>query len=122
MYGNTPKQGRPVCCSNNSGPPLNRRRSPRKRLMMNPRTRSRSSSSKSVKVPTIEANTPPRSMSATSTARLPMAFAKGRLTISRSLRFNSTALPAPSIKTTSNLCARRLKLSRASLKKNGFCS
>ena len=63
-YGNTPKHGLPVRCCSRSTPLENSVGSPRKRFTTNERTSARSFSSSSAKVPTIDAKTPPRSISA----------------------------------------------------------
>ena len=65
-HGNTPKQCDAVCCSSMRTPSSNSDMSPRNLLTAKPRKSARSSGRSRPTVPMIEANTPPRSMSATS--------------------------------------------------------
>ena len=95
-HGITPSTGRPVWRSSHWRPSSNNSRRPRKRLISRPRMRGRSTGRSKDKVPTICANTPPRSMSATSKQRARRYWANRRLVRSRAWRLTSTGLPAPS--------------------------
>ena len=66
-HGSTPSTGRPVSRSSVSRPGRSRPTSPRNLLTTNPATSAWSSASSSASVPCMAANTPPRSMSPTST-------------------------------------------------------
>ena len=101
IHGTTPRTGRLRRFSMKSTPGENRPRSPRNLFTMNPATRPRSADSSSSIVPTSEAKTPPRSMSATRMTGAETARATRMLTISVAFRFTSTGLPAPSITTRS---------------------
>ena len=70
-------------------------------VLLKPTGESRSSLGNNATVPYNEANTPPRSMSPTSSAGAPMRRASGRFTMSCSRRLISAAPPAPSKMTTS---------------------
>ena len=70
--------------------------------MMNPEISRWSSASSNATVPWKAANTPPRSMSPTTTTGIPSGRAKPMLTRSPSRRLISAGDPAPSQTTTSN--------------------
>ena len=84
-----------------SMPGWSRPRSPRNLLTTNPATRSWSALSSRATVPNMAANTPPRSMSPTTTVGSRPCRASPRLTKSVSRRLISAGLPAPSQTTTS---------------------
>ncbi|MNT47231.1 hypothetical protein D3C72_1839280 [compost metagenome] len=109
----------PVRCSSQSSPGCRIARSPRNLLMMKPLIRLRSCSSSSSSVPTMEANTPPLSMSATRMTGASAHSASRILTISRSLRLISAGLPAPSITTMSYSDLRRSSASRTIVSATG---
>ncbi len=94
-------------------PSSNRDASPRKRFTTIPSTRCRSPGGIRSRVPATWANTPPRSMSATSRMPASKTRAGRRFTKSRAMRFSSTGLPAPSSTITRCLEARRPSAARA---------
>ena len=100
-YGITPRTCFPVRSSNTESPGFKISTSPRNLLMTNPLTISRSCSSRSARVPTSCANTPPRSMSPTRRTGAFTICASPILTISSCFRLISAGLPAPSITTIS---------------------
>ena len=75
--------------------------SPRNLLMAKPRNSARSSAVSRPTVPMTEANTPPRSISATRSHGARIRVTSPRLTRSYRRRFSSLTLPAPSITTAS---------------------
>ena len=95
-HGITPSTGTPVCASSHWRPLSNNSRRPRNRFIKIPAIRGRSTGRSRARVPTTWANTPPRSMSATSRHRARRYWAKRRFVRSRDCRFTSTGLPAPS--------------------------
>ena len=77
-YGMTPKTGSPVRDSTTSRPGRSRSTSPRNLLTIHPARAPRSSSSSNAHDPYIDASTPPRSMSPTTTTGSPAARANPR--------------------------------------------
>ena len=77
--GTTPSTGTPVRRSSSAQASPSSDGSPRKRLITNPRTHARRSSGSSAHVPNSEANTPPRSMSPTTTDRQPGRRGQGHV-------------------------------------------
>ena len=82
-------------------PSAKRAGSPRKRLTMKPFIRAASAGSRTARVPTRLAMTPPRSMSPMRTTGMSVARAKPMLAMSLARRLISEALPAPSMRTRS---------------------
>ena len=82
--------------------------------------RAASLSGSSAMVPTMEAMTPPRSMSPTSSTGTSAASAKPMLAMSPSRRLTSAGLPAPSTSTRSASADRRAKLSSTAGSSCGF--
>ena len=102
INGTIPRTGLEVFRSKKSTTGKSKFTSPRNLLMTRPLTKSRSSSSKSSKVPTNDAKAPPRSISATKITGALRYFATRMLTISLALRLTSAGEPAPSIMSVSN--------------------
>ncbi|CAI8397183.1 MAG: Uncharacterised protein [Synechococcus sp. MIT S9220] len=95
-HGITPRTGMPVLVSSQRRPSSKSSRLPRNRLTSSPRISRRSSGFINWRVPMIWANTPPRSISATSRQLACRYLARRRLVRSRACRLTSTGLPAPS--------------------------
>ncbi len=106
VQGTTPTTGMPTFSSIIRSPGSSMRTSPRNLLMIMPLMRARSSGSSSMMVPYSDANTPPRSMSPTSSTGASAASAIHMLTRSPSFRLISAGLPAPSITTASYFDSR----------------
>ena len=106
-YGTTPQTGIPVLSSNIVSPGFRIPLSPRNLLMIVPLTRILSCSSRSSIVPTICANTPPRSISPARRTGASTISASPILTISFCFRLISAGLPAPSITITSYCSSNR---------------
>ena len=96
-YGTTPTTCLPVRFWRNSMPGSRRALSPLNLFMMRPLILSLSLYSRSSSVPTMEAKTPPLSMSPIRRTGLSTASAMPMLAMSFSRRFTSAGLPAPSI-------------------------
>ena len=107
MKGTSPATGTPHFSRSISSPSSKSVGSPRNLFTTVAFTICRSSSSKSIMVPTSWAKTPPRSMSPTSRTGAFASFAIPMLTMSSRLRLSSTGLPAPSMTMTSKSAARR---------------
>ena len=110
-HGMTPRQGQPARRSMSRTPSSKRAGSPRNLLIAKLLTIAASAGSRTARVPTTEAMTPPRSMSARRHTGTCACRAKPMFAMSRSRRFVSAALPAPSTITSSNAPASRSKLS-----------
>ena len=109
--GTTPRQGQPVWRSMSRTPSSKSAGSPRNLLITKLLTIAASAESRTTRVPTTEAMTPPRSMSARRQTGTPARRANPMLAMSRARRFVSAALPAPSTTTRSKAPASRSKLS-----------
>ena len=107
MKGMSPATGTPHFSRRMASPSSKSVASPRNLFTTVAFTMARSSSSSSIIVPTSCANTPPRSMSPTSSTGDLAIFAMPMLTMSSRLRLSSTGLPAPSMTMTSKSAARR---------------
>ena len=119
--GSTPSTGRPVRPVSIRSPGASRPGSPRNLLMTNPLIRAWSAGCSKASVPYRAANTPPRSMSPTTTTGSPAARASPMLAMSVSRRLISAGLPAPSQMTTSYSALRSSRLSRAILSRSPEC-
>ena len=95
-YGMTPMTGIPVYSSSHFIPFSSISIIPLNLLIIIPFTSFRSSSSSNARVPTMDAKTPPRSISATRNTSALSIFATRMLAISRSFKLISAGLPAPS--------------------------
>ncbi len=120
--GRVPSTGRPVSSRSISSPGASSRASPRNLLTNQPATCRWSSADSSASVPYIAANTPPRSMSPTTTTGRPAAVARPMLAMSRSRRLISAGEPAPSQTTTSKRARRSARHSRARSSSSGLRS
>ena len=120
--GSTPTVGTRQRRSSSSRPGARRAGSPRNLLITNPRTSLRYSRGSSSTVPYSEANTPPLSMSPTTTAGRRASAATRRLTMSWSSRLTSAGLPAPSQTTTSKRERRSARHSSTSWSRPGLAS
>ncbi len=95
-YGRTPYVRRPVIPYNMSSPGSSSETSPRNLFTRYPATRDWSSAPSRAVVPKNEANTPPRSMSPTTSTGKPAARATPMFTMSVRRRLISAGDPAPS--------------------------
>ena len=111
-HGTTPKERQPVRFSVKRMPSSNSERSPRNRFIAKPAIIAASCGSITALVPTMEAMTPPRSMSPTSTTGTSAARANPMLAMSPCRRLTSAGLPAPSTITRSYVSRRRSNAAR----------
>ncbi len=120
--GNVPSTGRPVNSRSISSPGASSRASPRNLFTIQPAISDWSSAESSASVPNIDANTPPRSMSPTTTTGSRAADANPMFAMSRSRRLISAGEPAPSHTTTSNRDRRSARHSNDRSSSTGFRS
>ena len=118
--GKMPKDFQLVKSVMDFSPSSNNEISPRNLLMRYPTIMSRSSGGKIVCVPTMEAMTPPLSISPINTTGTCASLAKPMLAMSPARRFISAGEPAPSTKIKSASSPTRSKLSMTDASSLGF--